>query len=157
MHFARFVFYGDWGWGGGSYFGYLVPDIRPPPQSVPRDCDFSVGSDKILRASMSNKFICRIKVTCCRWSEGVWHPNIPISKNHHPVIESHSWWIDFPVSRLKIFSNLNIPISLPPWQTTWIPRDLREFWKENSRNSREFREFRLVGYLLIDIPISIHF
>ncbi len=40
------------GSGGVSYyFGYLVPDIRPH-QGVPCDCDFSVGSDKILRASI---------------------------------------------------------------------------------------------------------
>ena len=45
------------------------------------------------------------------------------------------------------WSNHNKGMNLlsPTWQTTWILRVLCEFWIENSRNSREFREFCLVG------------
>ncbi len=37
---------------------------------------------------------------------------------------------------------LKVADKIPTWQTTWIPRDLSEFW---IKNSHEFREFRLVG------------
>ncbi len=46
---------------------------------------------------------------------------------------------------------------IPTWQTMWNLRDLRKFWiLGNSRNSREFREFRLVGRKLTDNSDSGH-
>ncbi len=44
--------------------------------------------------------------------EGVWYPNIPISKICYPPIESPSWWINIPTSQYPNFNKLNIPISL---------------------------------------------
>ena len=44
--------------------------------------------------------------------EGVWYPNIPISKSCYPPAESPSRWIDIPISQYPNFNKPNMQISL---------------------------------------------
>ncbi len=68
------------------------------------------------------------------WLNKFW--TVPLSH----VLWCKMSWVYGPICSLAGFSPM-----VPTWRTTWIPRDLSEFWIENLRNSREFCEFRLVG------------
>ncbi len=107
--------------------------------------------------------------------EGVWYPNILISKNCYSPTESPSWWIHIPISQFHQTQYSNIPIlqidipisqyqwpisthfqwypNIPIWSTRAL-KDISMKWKPKSVHY----QYRLHSDLCKqDSPQSVHY